>query len=866
MLRRSVACVCLVSFFILAGELCAGGVSRLPLHEGWKFKQVRGRNWYPASVPGVVQSDLMANNVIPDPFVGMNERAVQWVDKEDWEYECTFNLTAEQLASDNFRLVFEGLDTYADVYLNDAKVITANNMFRSWNKECKHLLEEGENDLRVYFHSPIKIDLPKVLALDFAYPAVNDQSENGGLLERKISVFARKAGYHYGWDWGPRLVTMGIWRPVYLERWDDMRFEDVHISTREVSQTSAQVEVEVEIVSGIECDATLEVVANASGQVFATRQAELSSGMNQLTLGFTLKNPKLWWSNGLGQPFLYDFKVRVKEGAQVFDSRVMPTGIRSIKLVTERDMDGLGSTFFFELNGVPVFMKGANYIPNDSFLPRVTKERYRDVVARAADANMNMLRVWGGGIYEDDYFYELCDQKGILIWQDFMFACSLYPLDEDIEANIRAEAVENVKRLRNHASLALWCGNNEMNEAFYNWGWKQQLAQKGVALRVKMEYDRLFNDLLPSVVKELTPEINYRSSSPYSDLYPEERNDLSGDRHYWDVWHGKAPFTTYEEKIPRFMSEYGFQSFPELSTVRRYAADEKNWDIESDVMLAHQRHPSGNELVRVYMERNYREPKDFRCFLYMSQLLQADGMRLAQEAHRRNMPYCMGTLYWQHNDCWPVASWSTSDYYGNWKASHYRTRKAYENVIVSMTKNESEGQLSTYVVSDQLEPLQGELTLKLMSLSGATHKVRRERVTVEGNSSLHALEIDLNEFLGGLSPSNVLVSAIFEAGSLQADSVYLLAPLKDFNLPVAKLKTAITSFPGGYSIKVSSDQFARGVYLSIDDSEERLFFSDNYFDLLPGESRVVVVRSAKDQEEFTKKLRVISMCDAIKAF
>ncbi|MDD2600836.1 MAG: glycoside hydrolase family 2 protein [Kiritimatiellae bacterium] len=863
MLKRSVVAVCLVSLIALAGELCAGGVGRLPLHHGWRFKQVRGRNWYPATVPGVVQSDLMANDVIPDPFVGMNERAVQWVDKEDWEYECTFNLTAEQLAADNFRLVFEGLDTYADVYLNDAKLIIANNMFRSWRKECKELLEPGENHLRVYFHSPIKIDLPKVLALDFAYPAVNDQSENGGLLERKVSVFARKAGYHYGWDWGPRLVTMGIWRPVYLEHWDELRFEDVHITTREITPASAQVEVKVEVDSGIECDAVLEVVGDASGRVYATRRTELSPGVNKLTLAFTLNNPRLWWSNGLGEPFLYDFKVRIKEGDQVFDTRVVPTGIRSIRLVTELDMAGEGSTFFFELNGVPVFMKGANYIPNDSFLPRVTREQYRDVVARAADANMNMLRVWGGGIYEDDYFYELCDQNGILVWQDFMFSCSMYPLDQEIEANIRAEAIENVKRLRNHASLALWCGNNEMNEAFYNWGWKQQFAQKGVALRVKMEYDRLFDHLLPEVVREFNPEIDYRSSSPYSDLYPEERNDKSGDRHYWDVWHGKAPFTSYEEAIPRFMSEYGFQSFPELSTVRSYAAHEKHWDIESDVMLAHQRHPSGNELIRVYMERNYREPRDFRSFLYMSQLLQADGMRLAQEAHRRNMPYCMGTLYWQHNDCWPVASWSTSDYYGKWKASHYRTRKSYERVIVSVTKSESEGRMSAYVVSDLLEPLQGELTLKLMSLTGATHKERRESVTVEANSSLHALEIDLDDFLGGLSPSNVLVSAVFKSRILKADSIYLLAPLKSFELPITTLKTEITEFKGGYSIKLSSDHFARGVYLALDDAESP-FFSDNYFDLLPGESRVVVVRSAKARDEFTRKLRVISMCDAIK--
>jgi beta-mannosidase len=861
MLKRFVFCICALILILSSFNLLADGVNRQMLHDGWSFKQVRGRNWYPATVPGVVQTDLMANEIIADPFVGMNERGVQWVDKEDWEYKTVFNVTQETLAKDNTRLVFEGLDTYADVYLNDKKVITAKNMFRLWSADCTGKLVEGENKLRVYFHSPIKVDLPKCLALNYAYPASNDQSENGGMLKYKVSVFARKAGYHYGWDWGPRLVTMGIWRPAYLESWNDMRFEDVHISTRNVSKESAEVEVEVEIDSGIDCSATIQVVGGEHGLVYGTRQAELSRGVNAFKLSFTLKNPELWWSNGLGRPFLSDFKVMVKSDEKVFDSRVVPTGIRSIRLVTDKDMNGKGSTFYFELNGVPVFMKGANYIPNDNFLPRVTEKKYRNVVARAVDANMNMLRIWGGGIYENDYFYKLCDENGILLWQDFMFACSLYPVDEEIVENIRAEAVYNVKRLRNHACLALWCGNNEMNEAINHWGWGQNFERMGLLPKIQAEYDKIFTDLLPKVVAEFDAETDYRSSSPFSDLYPKEKSRTSGDLHYWDVWHGKAPFTTYEEVIPRFMSEYGFQSFPELSTVRGYAGDEKHWDIESDVMLAHQRHPCGNELVRTYMERNYGEPKDFRSFLYMSQLLQADGMRLAQEAHRRNMPYCMGTLYWQHNDCWPVASWSTSDYYGKWKASHYRTRKSYEEVIVSVTHKD--GRLPVYVVSDRLESLQGEITVKLMSFDGNVHKERRENVTVDANSSLQALDIDLGDFLGDHSSSNVLVSAVFESDSIKADSIYMLAPLKNVKLPVAEIKSEITAFPGGFSIKLSSQNFARGVYLSVDD-EEILFFSDNYFDILPGMSKVVVVRSSKSKEEFIQKLSVISMCDAIK--
>ncbi len=845
---------------VLIDQIGLGAVGRLPLNDNWKVKQVRGRNWYPAQVPGVVQSDLMRNDIIPDPFVGMNERAVQWVDKEDWVYETTFELGTELLEHDNLRLVFEGLDTYADVYLNDVKVIVADNMFRCWRTGCKDLLLPGENTLRVCFHSPIKRDLPKFMALDYEYPALNDQSENGGILNYKVSVFARKAGYNYGWDWGPRLVTMGIWRPVYLEYWNTMRLEDVHISTSEVSERSARIEVEIELDSLRSCLGRFQISNATSGLIYAERPVTITRGSNRFNQAFILKNPRLWWSNGLGSPTLYDFKVTVAVDGRVYDSRTVPVGIRSIRLVTDRDMNGRGSSFYFELNGEPVFMKGANYIPNDSFMPRVSKERYRDVVARAVDANMNMLRVWGGGIYEDDYFYELCDRNGILIWQDFMFACSLYPCDDQMAANIRAEAVDNVKRLRNHACIALWCGNNEMNEGWHCWGWKQRFTKLGLADKVLGEYNRVFLDILPSVVKEYDPKTDYRSSSPYSDLYPSERNDLSGDRHNWDVWHGQAPFAVYEQAVPRFMSEYGFQSFPQLSTVKRYNPDEKHWDIESDVMLAHQRHPRGNELIRIYMERNYREPKDFESFLYMSQLLQADGMRLAIEAHRRNMPYCMGTLYWQHNDCWPVASWSTSDYYGNWKAAHYRVRAGFEDVIVSLTR--ADDRLQLYLVSDLRQPLSGMINLRMLDLSGNLLRERFEKVGLGANTANRVLDIDYYDFIASNAPENVVLHTTFESGDIRVQSVNFLAPLRQVDLPPASLQTDISAFNGGFSICVSSDLFARGVYLSVD-HEKPLFFSDNYFDLLPGEKKIVVVRTSMSEYEFRNRLRVISMCDAV---
>lgn len=836
-------------------------VARAPLSDGWRFRQVRGVNWYPATVPGVVHTDLMANGLLEDPFVGMNERAAQWVDKEDWEYVTSFDVPPAVYERENIRLVFEGLDTYADVYLNSQKVVVAKNMFRTWQVEVKRLLKPEGNELRVYLHSPVKIDLPKCLALDFAYPAVNDQSENGGLLNRKISVFARKAGYHYGWDWGPRLVTSGIWRPVVLEAWDGARFEDVHVSPGGVTAASARVSVTAEVSSGRAAQGVLTVADAESGTVYAEEPVRLEAGTNTVSAGFTLKNPRLWWPNGLGEPHLYTFAVSLKVGGAVADTRAVRSGMRDVRLVRERDADGKGASFTFEVNGHPVFMKGANYIPNDSFLTRVTEARYRDVVARARDANMNMLRVWGGGIYEDDLFYDLCDESGILIWQDFMFACSLYPADALMMENIRQEAVQNVKRLRNHPCIALWCGNNEMNDAYYGWGWKKYLEGKGVAELVKAEYDAVFLGLLPEVVRQYDPSRPYRSSSPISDFNPEGSDTESGDMHFWQVWHAEKPFTMYEEVIPRFMSEYGFQSFPELATVKRYAPDEKDWDIQSDVMLAHQRHPRGNQLIRIYMKQNYREAKDFRSFLYMSQLLQADGIRIAQEAHRRAMPRCMGTLYWQHNDCWPVASWSSSDYYGRWKAQHYFTRKLYQEVLVSPYRTEDA--LRVQVVSDRLTPIEGTLTVRLMTFGGAVVFERRVAATVPANASVALFDEAVETVVAGHAPNAVFVSAAFEEkGRVLNDSVYFLVPLKEVALPRAVIERKVTPFKGGFSVALKSPVFARGVYLSTDEGLDDVY-SDNYFDLLPGRAVVVTVRSAMAADEFNKALRVVSMCDAV---
>ena len=463
----------LLTSSLLCSALLIAVPLRKELNEGWKFKQARLSNWYPATVPGVVHTDLMDNKIIEDPFFRLNERGMQWIDKEDWIYQTTFQLTPEMMGRENIDLIFKGLDTYADVYLNEKKILEANNMFREWKTSIKPDLKPGENVLKIYFHSPIKVDIPKWDALPYQYEAGNDQSENGGVFNKKVSVFARKAGYHYGWDWGPRLVTSGIWRPVYVEAWDNARINDVFIRQPEVSKSRASLIGEVEILADKEIDqANVTITEAASGRVLAGQTVSLQKGINKISLPFSIKSPKLWWSNGLGEPHLYSFRTDLTVNNQTSDAWTEEVGLRSLKIINRPDKDG--KTFYVELNGIPVFAKGANYIPQDNFLPRVTPEQYEKTILDAANANMNMLRIWGGGTYESDLFYQLCDRYGILVWQDMpnggpspewqnnrYFDGTEAKRTAESEAQFRKEWKEIVDQLYNHPSVAMWVPFNE---------------------------------------------------------------------------------------------------------------------------------------------------------------------------------------------------------------------------------------------------------------------------------------------------------------------------------------------------------------------------------------------------------------------
>ena len=851
----------LLTSSLLCSALLIAVPLRKELNEGWKFKQARLSNWYPATVPGVVHTDLMDNKIIEDPFFRLNERGMQWIDKEDWIYQTTFQLTPEMMGRENIDLIFKGLDTYADVYLNEKKILEANNMFREWKTSIKPDLKPGENVLKIYFHSPIKVDIPKWDALPYQYEAGNDQSENGGVFNKKVSVFARKAGYHYGWDWGPRLVTSGIWRPVYVEAWDNARINDVFIRQPEVSKSRASLIGEVEILADKEIDqANVTITEAASGRVLAGQTVSLQKGINKISLPFSIKSPKLWWSNGLGEPHLYSFRTDLTVNNQTSDAWTEEVGLRSLKIINRPDKDG--KTFYVELNGIPVFAKGANYIPQDNFLPRVTPGQYEKTILDAANANMNMLRIWGGGTYESDLFYQLCDRYGILVWQDFMFACSLYPAEGELLENIRQEAIDNVKRLRNHACIALWCGNNECNDAWFNWGWQKRYKAQNPEYEQKIwkQFNDQYNVTLPQVVEEYAPESFYWPSSPFA-RYDGGSDDRNGDRHYWEVWHGKKPIEMYNKERSRFFSEYGFQSFPEFESVKRYAPRQEDWDIYSEVMMSHQRGGMhANELIETYLLNEYRKPRNLEAFLYMNHVLQGDAIKTAIEAHRRDMPYCMGTLFWQHNDCWPVASWASRDYYGRWKAQHYFARKAYRDILVSPIADE-DGQLKVQIVSDRHKVCNGRLEVKVMKLTGEVLNSYNRNVKVDANSSKALFSVPLDEALKGARKEDVFIHAVLltDKGNSNYTNNYFLVKQKEVNYPKAQLATSVQPIEGGFEVTLSSDNFARAVFIATGDVNSS--FSDNYFDILPGSSVKVEVYTDLPLATFEKQLKVVSLSD-----
>lgn len=804
------------------------------LDKGWEFSQAGSNEWMSARVPGTVHQDLLDHGRLPDPFYGMNEQKVQWVEKEDWLYRTVFTVTADQLKSDAAWLTFEGLDTYADVYLNGSLLLKADNMFVGHKLAVKDVLREGENRLMIRFRSPVEETAPQWDTDGFNYPADNDHSE------KRMSVYTRKAPYSYGWDWGIRLATSGIWRPVKLTFCNGAAIDDFFVRQQEVTEQVAKVDNQLEInnVTTTPKEAQVKVVYAYGEQADTlTRTVVLQPGKNSLSMPAWIEKPHLWMPNGWGDPALYTFTATVSVDGKVVASREEAIGLRSIRVVMEDDKDG--KSFYFEVNGKPMFAKGSNYIPGDALLPNMTGERYARLFEDIRAANMNMVRVWGGGIYEDDRFYEEADRNGILVWQDFIFACTTYPHDPTFLKRVSEEAVYNMRRLRNHASLAMWCGNNEIYEGMRYWGWKDKYSPV-VWKEMTEGYDVLFRQLLPELVEANDPGRFYMHGSPYEANWGRPESWKIADSHNWGTWYGQKPFESLDTEIPRFMSEYGFQAFPEMKTIRMFASPE-DYELESPVMNAHQKASIGNFLIKKTMALYYKVPEKFEDLIYAGLILQGQGMRHGIEAHRRHRPYCMGSLPWQLNDSWPVVSWSSIDYYGNWKAMHYQIRRAFAPVLVDAIKEGNN--LSYYIMSDRLTDEELTLNLELMDFNGKVYRKQKVDGLLPANTSKLFYQEPVEQALAGRDSATTFMHMVVKSkkGEVLSDEIYYFAHPKDQLLPKTPLQWQVKQKKGYCEVTVKADKLARDIFIEVPVHGVR--FSDNFFDLLPGQKKKVIITS-----------------------
>ena len=777
--------------------------TKIILLENWEFKGVDTLEWQTASVPGTIFSDLMDQKMIENPFVKTNEDSTRWVSKKNWEYKTTFSLSKKQLQKKNIELHFDGLDTYATIYFNDSIILKVNNAFKKYSIDIKKSAK-AKNNVRVVFENFNDIELKKETEIWYQLPVKN-------------RVFTRKPQFQYGWDWGPSLNSYGIWKDVYLKTWDDAIISDIYIKQDSLTAIKAVLSADIIIESEVEKFVELETWIYPKKIITGIH---LKKGENKLTIPIIIDNPKLWWTHNLGNPYLYrfDFKLFLKN--KLIDQKIIKKGIRTIKLVAQKD--SIGQSFYFELNGKPVYAKGSNLIPMHSFQHKVTNQHYEKLLSDVVTSNMNMLRVWGGGIYENDIFYDLCDEKGILVWQDFMFACAMYPGDKVFLKNVSEEAEYQVKRLRNHTSIALWCGNNENSEAWKRWGWQNNRGKKEKK-EIWGNYLTLFKKILPSIVAKHSHTDYWETSPKYGRGNPKYL--LEGDAHDWWIWHDEKPFEHLLQKVPRFMSEFGFQSFPSFETVK-YINQKNEIDLKTEAIKSHQKHPKGFELMEKYMKRDYKIPTSDEDYVYVSQLLQAKGIVMGIEAQRRAKPYNMGTLYWQLNDCWPAISWSGIDYFGNWKALQYKVKNAFENVLVSSIIEKNN--VKTYIINDTFQTIKGTLELKIIDFYGNEIWSDVKEIESIENSSQEFYHFPIAK----IEKKSTVLTTKFNN---QTSHFYFVKP-KELILPKSYIQQKIVKTDKGFSITIESTVLLKDVFLF---TKDKGHFSDNFFDVLPNQTKTV---------------------------
>ena len=833
-MKKVLVLLSLVAFMVVCQKAESQNVIEKSLNQGWTLTGDTLNINMQVDVPSVVQQSLYENGLIPHPYLGTVENDLLWISDHTWDYTLHFDVNRKLFEKENIELVFEGIDTYAEVFLNGTKLFFADNQFRSWKQRVKDLLKKKDNLLEVHF---IRYDSTQMALYEQTTPK----------LPEKYAV-SRKAPYQHGWDWAPKYKNVGIWKPVKLVGWNETRLENAYVVTQAADAERAELVLHLDVEN--DKDGVVEVGVSTGSTTLISSTLSLSKGRQHTSVPFTIINHQLWWPNEMGEQPLYDFEVVLKKGKKVLDSKRFKSGIRTFEMVDEPD--SIGRAFYFKVNGVPFYAKGANYVPEEMIETWTNTDNTLRLLQAAKDAHFNMLRVWGGGIYPSDDFFNICDSLGILVWEDFMYAGTMYPSNYAfIEYNTRFETVEQVERLASHPSLALWCGGNEISEGYYNWGWQQSLGwSEEDDIVIKAGYDNLFgvDGMLRFIVDACDKTRPYWPSSP-SKGWGRPESLTEGDVHYWGVWWGELPYEVYREKVGRFNSEYGYQSYPDYQTLLKIAQGEE-LSKDAEVIAAHQKHPRGTRQIDDFIQKYYPYSSDFERYVYLSQLSQAYGMEIAIEAHRTAKPYNMGTLYWQLNDAWPVTSWSSIDYYGNWKALQYKLKTLYAPVLLSLDQTDS----GVFVTSDMTRDLNGKLKVKVADFEGNVlfDKTIQAQVAANGNEKLQIK--GLAECLAEADKTAIYVKLeLVENESLLAERFCYLAYPKDLKLPTSEPQLKISKAKGKFTIEVTTDAFAKDVQVYCNNGMGN--FSENFFDLEAGQTKRITFTPTEKQEKLDFSVR-----------
>ena len=829
------------------------------LTEGWQLTGDTLDIALEVMLPSVVQGELAENGLLPDPYLGQAEAQYQWISDHNWKYTLHFNVDRDILNSEFIDLVFEGIDTYADVVLNGQKIFSADNMFRTWTVPMATVRQtpiEAIRDIVQEVYPLREIDN----VLEITFPRYD--SIQSALYEQAVPRFperyamSRKAPYQHGWDWAPKYKNIGLWKPVKLVGYSGGRIESANVVTDKVEGNRAELRLLADLRSHLRVDASLlgtkhkETPHQVTLQLLLGEEkyAEKTYTLTEdrsVSIPFSINYPKLWWPNEMGEQAFYDFTLRLYFDGEITDERSIRTGIKTFEMVDQPDAKG--REFYFMVNGVPIYAKGANYVPEEMIETWMDAGHTFELLRQAKDAHFNMLRVWGGGVYPNEDFFNACDAMGLLVWEDFMYAGTMYPYDSMFLDNARIEAEQQVKRLASHPSLALWCGGNEISEGYYNWGWQKSLDwSKEDDMAMKAGYDTLFESILPQAVAECDGTRPYWPSSP-SKGWGRKESLTEGDVHYWGVWWGELPFEVYRDKVGRFNSEYGYQSYPDYRSLTTMA-DGEELDKDSEVIAAHQKHARGTRQIDDFIRRYYPYPENFEDYVYMSQLSQAYGMEIAIEAHRTAKPYNMGTLYWQLNDAWPVVSWSSVDYYGRPKAMQYKLKSLYAPLLLSLGPKDH----SIYITSDVYELLEGTLKASVKDFEGNVLFEKALDVAVADFQNVRYKVEGLDKFLKKAKKNSVYVKLEFEGNDsiapVRSERFCYLALPKDLDLPEESLQVDYESKEGEVVISLRSEVLVKDLQLYTKAGEGR--FSDNFFDLEPGVTKRIVFIPKEAQEEF----------------